>query len=108
MCIFPVSEKVFMFYVFFLSPILVGMEILATLVALHLTPVSKRLSGFGLGLRTSVAWSLRACFLIQERKMAEMRALVKVGANHLYRVGEPKHRIRLRSMIIRGKVEHSD
>ena len=36
---------------------------LATLVALHFTPVSKRVSrSFGLQ-PSSVAWSLRACFL---------------------------------------------
>ena len=38
-------------------------DFLATLVALHFTPVSKSVSGRSFGLQpSSVAWSLRACW----------------------------------------------
>ena len=42
---------------------LLKISFLATLVALHFTPVSKSVSGRSFGLQpSSVAWSLRACF----------------------------------------------
>ena len=40
-------------------------EFLATLVALHFTPVSESVAGQSFGLQlSSVAWSLRACFCL--------------------------------------------
>ena len=51
---------------------------LATLVALHFTPVSESLSRWA-EFRTSVAWSLRACF--QRIRIKNVCNIVHLGAN---------------------------